>query len=49
MVAGVFGDWLAGPQFRGCFERVVFAIYDSSQEQATLRAFQERFPPRSAG
>jgi uncharacterized protein (TIGR02452 family) len=49
MVADAFGDWLARPQFGGCFERVVFAIYDSSQEQATLRAFQERFPPRPAG
>jgi hypothetical protein len=23
---------------------VVFAIYDRSQDRATLRAFQERFP-----
>lgn len=43
MVARVFNDWLQHPQFAGCFDRVVFAVYDRSKEQATLKAFQEQF------
>jgi uncharacterized protein (TIGR02452 family) len=34
------------PVFRGAFERVVFAVYDRSKEQAVARAF-ERFQPRA--
>ncbi|HYF62629.1 MAG TPA: TIGR02452 family protein [Herpetosiphonaceae bacterium] len=49
MVADAFGDWLERPQFRGCFDRVEFAIYDSSADRGTLRAFQERFPPHLPG
>lgn len=43
MVANVFGEWLAGTHFQGCFDRVVFAIYDSTRDKTTLRAFQQRF------
>ncbi len=42
-VADVFATWLASPEFHGCFERVVFAVYDPSKTQNTLRAFQARF------
>jgi uncharacterized protein (TIGR02452 family) len=41
-VAGVFDDWLRSPDFAGAFERVVFAVYDRSSGNATLRAFQDR-------
>ncbi|NEO85873.1 MAG: TIGR02452 family protein [Spirulina sp. SIO3F2] len=43
MVADAFGQWLESPRFRGCFERVVFGIYDSSKSQDTLKAFRSRF------
>ena len=44
MVADAFGVWLESGEFRNCFDRVVFGIYDSSKEQATLQAFKSRFP-----
>jgi uncharacterized protein (TIGR02452 family) len=43
MVADAFGQWLESPRFQGHFDRVTFAIYDSSQSQDTLKAFQARF------
>jgi uncharacterized protein (TIGR02452 family) len=43
MVADAFGTWLMSPEFRGCFDRVVFAVYDTGGEQRILRAFQTRF------
>jgi uncharacterized protein (TIGR02452 family) len=43
MVADAFGQWLESPRFQGCFDRVTFAIYDSSKSQETLKAFQARF------
>jgi uncharacterized protein (TIGR02452 family) len=43
MVADAFGQWLESRRFQGCFERVVFGIYDSSKNQNTLRAFKDRF------
>jgi uncharacterized protein (TIGR02452 family) len=43
VVADVFGRWLEHPSFRGCFDRVVFAIYTSSSNSDTLTAFQQRF------
>jgi uncharacterized protein (TIGR02452 family) len=43
MVADAFGQWLESPRFQGCFDRVMFAIYDSSKSQDTLKAFQARF------
>lgn len=43
MVASAFGSWLEDTKFSGCFDRVVFAIYDRSQERHTLRAFQTQF------
>lgn len=43
MVADVFANWLANQQFLGCFDRVVFGIYDNSQEKRTFSAFQRRF------
>ncbi|MCP4149636.1 MAG: TIGR02452 family protein [bacterium] len=43
MVADAFGLWLEDQRFRGCFEHVIFGIYDSSKTQNTLKAFQERF------
>ncbi|MES2644634.1 MAG: TIGR02452 family protein [Myxococcota bacterium] len=42
-VAAAFGGWLAHPAFTGCFDRVVFAVYDPSKERRNLRAFQARF------
>lgn len=43
MVADVFANWLENQRFLGCFDRVVFGIYDSSQEKRTFSAFQRRF------
>jgi uncharacterized protein (TIGR02452 family) len=43
MVADAFGRWLEHPDFLGCFNRVVFAIYTSSRNSDTLTAFQTRF------
>jgi uncharacterized protein (TIGR02452 family) len=43
MVADAFGQWLESAAFHGCFDRVVFAIYDSSKSKDTLQAFQRRF------
>ena len=42
-VADAFGAWLESPRFAGAFDRVVFAVYDTSKMQATLRAFEARF------
>lgn len=42
-VADAFGAWLESSQFAGIFDRVVFAIYDGSEQQTTLSAFKERF------
>ncbi|MEO0455809.1 MAG: TIGR02452 family protein [Cyanobacteria bacterium P01_A01_bin.114] len=42
-VADAFGQWLAAPQFQGCFDRVVFGVYDPTQDQRILQAFQDRF------
>jgi uncharacterized protein (TIGR02452 family) len=42
-VADVFAAWLAGPDFGDHFDRVVFAVYDPSRDQATLAAFRQRF------
>jgi uncharacterized protein (TIGR02452 family) len=43
MVADAFGAWLLSPEFRGCFDRVIFAVYDTSRDQHLLRAFESRF------
>ena len=43
MVADAFGQWLKEPGFQGCFDRVVFGVYDPSKSQKTLKAFQNRF------
>jgi uncharacterized protein (TIGR02452 family) len=42
-VADVFARLLATPPLAHAFARIVFAIYDRSKSQATLRAFEERF------
>ncbi len=42
-VADAFGSWLVAPQFRSAFDRVVFAIYDSSKSKSTYSAFAARF------
>lgn len=44
-VASAFFYWLVSPKFKGCFDRVVFAIYDPTQEKNTLKAFQHLFVP----
>lgn len=44
MVANAFGQWLREPRFQGCFDRVIFGVYDPSKNQETLKAFQNRFP-----
>ncbi|MEK7951766.1 TIGR02452 family protein [Luteolibacter soli] len=41
MVAGAFKRWLDGPVFAGAFDRVVFAVYDPTEDQGIYRAFQE--------
>lgn len=43
MVADAFATWLAAPEFKGCFQHVCFAVYDTTKQQINLRAFQERF------
>jgi uncharacterized protein (TIGR02452 family) len=43
LVADAFGQWLESDSFRGCFDRVVFAVYDTSKRRETLKAFQTRF------
>ena len=43
LVADAFGKWLESDKFAGAFDRAVFAIYDSSKDQATLSAFMQRF------
>jgi uncharacterized protein (TIGR02452 family) len=40
LVADAFKTWLSDRTFLGCFDRVVFAVYDPSPEQKTLQAFQ---------
>ncbi len=47
MVADAFGQWLESPRFHGCFDRVVFGVYDISKSKDTLRAFQRRFADKS--
>ncbi len=43
-VAEVFSGFLTGDgEFNGCFERVVFAVFDSSKNQAVIGAFREVF------
>jgi len=39
-VATVFNNWLHAPEYLGAFDRVVFAIYERSRDQPTVRAFQ---------
>jgi len=43
MVADAFGRWIESRRFSGCFDRVVFGVYDRSKTQDTLKAFQSRF------
>jgi uncharacterized protein (TIGR02452 family) len=42
-VSDVFSRHLENAPFRDGFHRVVFAIYDRTRDQDTLRAFRERF------
>ncbi|MDB6078795.1 MAG: hypothetical protein JWO82_2542 [Akkermansiaceae bacterium] len=42
-VARVFHDLLQHDQFAGCFDRVVFAVYDRSKDQGTFKAFRNEF------
>ena len=39
MVAGAFKDWLTTPLFEAAFDKVVFAVYDRSKDQAVYTAF----------
>lgn len=43
LVADAFGRWLESTMFAGAFDRIVFAIYDRSEQQTTLSAFRQRF------
>ena len=43
LVADAFGRWLESAKFAGAFDRIVFAIYDRSEQQTTLSAFRQRF------
>jgi len=47
LVADAFGRWLESAAFAAVFDRVVFAIYDKSAQQATLGAFRRRFSDRA--
>ncbi|GAA1997331.1 TIGR02452 family protein [Catenulispora subtropica] len=50
MVARAFrGHLTGGGAFEGRFPRVVFAVYDRSREQATLRAFRDVFAAQVNG
>ena len=42
-VADAFGAWLEGQRFAGAFDRVVFAVYDSTKDKRVRRAFEARF------
>ncbi|WP_340400742.1 TIGR02452 family protein [Paenibacillus sp. FSL H8-0079] len=42
VVAKYFHDVLVGEGFKDSFERIVFAVYDRSAGQRTLKAFQDR-------
>lgn len=42
-VADAFAEWLGSKRFAGLFDRVVFAVYDTSKERTTLKAFEQRF------
>jgi uncharacterized protein (TIGR02452 family) len=42
-VAEMFARHLHSEPFAQAFDRIVFAIYDRSKSQATIRAFKERF------
>ena len=48
LVADAFGSWLTN-RFRGVFDRVVFAIYDRSPQQDTVRVFRNRFKSYDCG
>jgi uncharacterized protein (TIGR02452 family) len=37
---------LENPNFKGFFEKIVFAVLDSSSNRKTIQAFQEKFPTR---
>ncbi len=39
MVADAFSIWLESPSFLGCFDRVVFAVYEKGRNKQNLRAF----------
>lgn len=44
-VAEAFRDALQSSHFNGVFEKVVFAVCESSKDQAVLNAFKETFDP----
>jgi uncharacterized protein (TIGR02452 family) len=46
-VAEVFAKLVEEPPFAGSFARVVFAVYDRSKAQATMRAFEDRFTAKN--
>lgn len=48
MVANAFNVWIHGPEFASAFDRVVFAIYDTSKERSIYEAFNAEFPRAGA-
>jgi len=42
-VADVFASLLGSPRFQGAFRRVVFAVYDRSEQGVNRRPFERRF------
>lgn len=42
-VANAFKSWLDAPEFRGAFDRVVFAIYERDEAHPIFRIFQGMF------
>ncbi len=43
LVADAFGSWLESNTFVGAFDRVVFGVYDRSDQQTTFTPFKQRF------
>lgn len=47
MVASIFAECLSSKRFRGCFDEVVFAVYDKTHKSQNYRAFLEQFHNRN--
>ncbi len=41
-VANAFGIWLHSPEFKNCFDRVVFTVYDPTRDKKVFKEFYNR-------